>query len=50
MPYLKFADSIKILPYSDDACDGLCAETLQTSIKFKLTQSTDVSKKTKDFF
>ena len=37
MSHFKFADSIKILPYSDPACDGLCSEQLQTSVILKLT-------------
>lgn len=40
--YFRFADVVKILPYSDQACppDGFCSENLQASLKMRLSQGT----------
>lgn len=39
MSRFKFADVSKILPYSDPACppDGICSDSLQTKIHFKIS-------------
>ena len=48
----RFVDITKVLPYSDPACppDGVCSESLQTLVKLHMTQSTDTTKKPKNFF
>lgn len=48
----RFVDITKVLPYSDPVCppDGVCSENLQTLIKLHMTQSTDTTKKPKNFF
>lgn len=45
LSHFTFADVIKVLPFSDAACppSGICQELTQTTIKFKLDQSTDTS-------
>jgi hypothetical protein len=54
-PYLShfnFKDINKVLPFSDPGCppDGVCSENLQTLVKMHLVQSTDASRKPKNFF
>jgi hypothetical protein len=52
LSYFSFKDINKILPFSDPGCppDGVCSENMQTLVKMHLVQSTDATRKPKNFF
>ena len=52
LSHFNFKDINKVLPFSDPGCppDGVCSENLQTLVKMHLVQSTDATRKPKNFF